>query len=113
MHPEAGSCHLAKRSSFLVRPNGEIHKCSINFENPQFIVGMLKNGEIEYNDALYEKLTLPNRCQKYKECYYAPICKGEVCPSARDKKSECPETMRHMGYILEIMDINKPFDTIG
>lgn len=46
LHPEAGSCHLAKRSSFLVRPNGEIHKCSINFENPQFIVGMLKTEKL-------------------------------------------------------------------
>lgn len=110
LNPEHGGCAYAKRNRFFIRPNGELHKCSVKFENDANIVGEFRDGSIRLSDNYYEKLIDPKRCRKLNDCFYAPICKGEVCPSARSSAEPlCPESKKHLSYILQIFDNNGRF----
>lgn len=108
--PEHGGCQYGKENRYFVRPNGEIHKCSVRFENPKNIIGKLSNGNIMFFDNRFEKICNPRKCKNLESCFYAPICKGEVCPSARTSSDTlCPDTKKHLKYILQICDNNGEF----
>lgn len=110
LSPEHGSCAYGKRNRFFIRPNGEVHKCSVRFENPQNIIGEFLDGNIKLFDNYFEKNIDPKKCDHLETCFYAPICKGEVCPSSRSSQgSVCPETKKHLQYILQIYDNNGRF----
>lgn len=108
--PEHGSCAYGKSNRFFIRPNGELHKCSVKFETPQNIVGEFLDGNLNLFDNCFEKTIRPQKCDQLEKCFYAPICKGEVCPSSRSSRgSVCPETKKHLQYVLQIFDNNERF----
>lgn len=109
---EDGCCNLGRNHRYFFRPNGEVHKCTICFEDSENIIGYLKNGNIEFNNKLYEKILNSNNCDNLYDCFYAPICKGEVCPSSRKGKTTCPEGKSNLGYYLKLRDNYKSFDII-
>ena len=105
-------CHLGTNNSFFIRPNGEIHKCTILFEDPNNIVGNLVNGKMVLNDKYYSKNLNPNMCAELYDCFYAPLCKGEVCPAKRSEKTECPSSKSILGYYLQLLDNYETFDVV-
>lgn len=112
LDPESGSCQLGRANRYFIRPNGEIHQCTVRFENPQNITGVIDSGVIKLNSTYYNKLINPNMCKHLNECFFAPICKGEVCPSVRNGQTNCPGSKDHLDYYLKLMDNYKPFDII-
>ena len=105
LNPEDGACELGRSNRFFIRPNGELHKCSIHFENSQNIVGRLNNHQIELKDIYYQKIINPAKCENLESCFYAPICKGEGCPAIRTASSSiCPDTKYHLDYVLRLLD---------
>ncbi len=108
--PEHGSCAYGKNNRFFIRPNGELHKCSVKFENPKNIVGKFVDGRIVCFDSYYSKIIDPRKCKQIEKCFYAPICKGETCPSSRTNgESVCPDSKKHLKYVLQIFDNNDQF----
>lgn len=111
--PEHGGCAYGKSNRFFIRPNGELHKCSVKFENSKNIVGEFLNGSIKLHDNYYKKNIKPQKCTRLEDCFFAPICKGEVCPSARtDGESICPDTKKHLHYLLQLLDNNGHFTVL-
>lgn len=105
LNPEDGACELGRNNRFFIRPNGELHKCSIRFEDSNNIVGTFSGNQIILNDNYYKKIINPSMCTKFESCFFAPICKGEVCPAVRSTKvSSCPDSKNHMSYILRLLD---------
>lgn len=112
LNSEDGSCQLGRGNRYFFRPNGEIHKCTIKCENPDNIIGRIENGNVKLNHKYYDKLLNPNMCDNLYNCFYAPICKGEVCPSIRKTRTMCPTAKMHLGYYLQLMDNYSPFEAI-
>lgn len=112
LNPDDGSCQLGRANRYFIRPNGEIHQCTVCFENPQNITGMISDGKLKLNSTYYDRLLNPNMCPNLYECFYAPICKGEVCPSKRKKQTFCPDSKVHLNYYLQLMDNYESFEQI-
>ncbi len=105
LNPQDGACELGRANRFFIRPNGELHKCSVRFENPNNIIGSFEDNQIHLLDNYYSKIISPGRCKNFNNCFFAPICKGEVCPAVRGTKREgCPDTKKHLNYILCLFD---------
>ena len=105
LNPEDGACELGRNNRFFIRPNGELHKCSVRFENCKNIIGSFADNKIILNDNYYEKIINPNMCSNFENCFFAPICKGEVCPAVRStQNSNCPDTKNQLSYILRLLD---------
>ena len=112
LNPIDSTCHLGKNNSFFIRPNGEVHKCTILYEDPNNIIGNLVNGDIVLNHKYYSRLSNPNTCPKLTDCFYAPLCKGEVCPSTRGDKKKCPDSIFNLKYYLQLLDNYSEFELI-
>lgn len=105
LNPEDGACELGRNNRFFIRPNGELHKCSVRYENNKNIVGVLSNNQITLNNNFYKKIINPSMCSNLENCFFAPICKGESCHAIRNtKNSLCPHTKFHLNYILRLLD---------
>lgn len=105
LNPEDGACELGRENRFFIRPNGELHKCSVRFEDNKNIIGNFSGNRISLEDNYYSKIIDPSRCGNFESCFFAPICKGESCPAIRsDKNSPCPGTKNHLSYILRLLD---------
>ncbi|MFR1517951.1 MAG: radical SAM protein [Clostridia bacterium] len=105
LNPEDGACELGRDNRFFVRPNGELHKCSVGFENKKNIIGVFSGNQITLSDNYYEKIIDPSMCSNFESCFFAPICKGEVCPAVRsEKNTSCPDSKNHLSYILRLLD---------
>ena len=114
LNPDDGACELGRANRFFIRPNGELHKCSVRFENKNNIVGAFSDNMILLNDNYYQKNINPQMCKNLYNCFYAPLCKGEGCPAIRDSKgSRCPEQKQHLDYIMRLLDKNNQFAGIG
>lgn len=105
LNPEDGACELGRDNRFFVRPNGELHKCSVRFEDNKNIIGEFSRNQIILNDNYYKKIIDPSMCNNFESCFFAPICKGEGCPAVRSaKNSICPDSKNHLNYILRLLD---------
>ena len=77
-----GPCHLHKKNSFGLRPNGDLVKClAVNST-----VGNINNG----SDLVQEKRIYSSKC---KECSLFPICFGGCKYEYSDKNDTCPINM--------------------
>ena len=110
--PQNASCFYASENRFFIRPNGEIHKCSVFSENEKNIVGEFENGRIVLNDAVYSKFIDHRQCKNLYNCFYAPVCKGDICPASRANNKECPTSKKHLDYILNLIDIGNTIEII-
>lgn len=109
---ENGNCNLGRNDRYFFRPNGEIHKCTVCFENKSNIIGKIINNKVELNDNIYNRMLITNRCGKIYECFYSPICKGEVCPSQRKNKIYCPDGKTNLNYYLMLKDNCSAFEAV-
>lgn len=89
LSPEHGGCAYGKSNRFFIRPNGELHKCSVKFENSQNIIGKFSNGGIKLFDNYFKKNIKPQKCTQLESCFFSPICKGEGLPVCEDKQWKC------------------------
>lgn len=105
LNPEDGACGLGRENRFFIRPNGELHKCSVKFEEQNNSVGVFSGNQIILNDTYYKKIINPRKCDDFDSCFFAPICKGDCCPAAQNTKSlKCPDTKINLSYILRLLD---------
>jgi len=111
--PQNASCFYASKNRFFIRPNGEIHVCSVFSEKKENIIGYLSNGNISLKDNYFSKIIDPKSCKSLYSCFYAPVCKGDICPSERENKQGCPTTKNHLDYILKLIDLRGDLQIIG
>lgn len=109
-YPGNASCYAGKRNMFLIRANGNVHKCTVNFEQPESQVGKLYHGKLNLNEKYYSNIIDINNCNSFYNCFFAPICMGTPCPT--DKKRGCPYTKDYLGVSLKILDKNYPLELI-
>lgn len=110
-HPGSGACYAGKRNSFLIRANGDVHKCTVSFEQPETAVGEICEGKLLLNDKYYSNIIDIDNCENFYNCYFAPICMGTPCPN--DKKRGCPYSKDYLGISLKILDKNNPLEVIN
>lgn len=79
-----GICEAAKRNSYIIKPSGEICKCTCLLDLPDNQVGQLdENGNMNLNKNLLSKWVyrfdkIPNHCTS---CSMLPICGNSSCPA--------------------------------
>lgn len=121
MNPEGCVCVAAKRNSFLISSNGDIHKCTLIFETPGSKVGEIPITSEPMN--IDESKTAKwigefNYCDKVENCSIAPLCFGDHCPLARvtgeRKKGDmcCPGLKSYLDLYLKCIHRFQPFDSI-
>ena len=84
--PIRGNCAACRKNGYLIDYKGELHKCSMAYNNPQYAdvdkIGYIKeNGDYVIDEYKLSKwLVKPNydyeKCQK---CVLFPICMGGHC----------------------------------
>lgn len=109
-YPGNGSCYAGKRNQFLIRSNGDLHKCTVDFEVEGTQIGLLKNGQLQLNDNYYSTIVNINNCPNFYDCFFAPVCMGTPCP--KDVNSGCPYTKDYIEITLQILDKNYPLELI-
>ncbi len=77
-HEREKGCMVCMNNSFVIGPSGEMYKCWSDFNNPDRIVGSIRNKKIT-NSTLISRYTFEstiysdNRC---KDCKLFPVCYG-------------------------------------
>lgn len=112
LNPGGGVCYGGKKNNYFLTSDGALHKCTVNFENKNSIIGEINNGSLKLNHRFYSMLSSFKNCPKYEECFYAPICMGDPCPLKRRNVCNCPYYKEHLDKILILVDKNKPFPMI-
>lgn len=75
-YPGNGSCYAGKRNQFLIRPNGDFHKCTVDFESDGTQIGKLENANLKLNKNYYSYILNINNCDEFFECFL-PQCVWE------------------------------------
>lgn len=106
LNPGTGICYAGRENTFLIRPNGEITKCTIEFANNNYKIGNFdERGNIHKNDTFYEMISDPDKCKKIRECKYFPICGGNSCPLKKFQKNfKCIFPKKAVIEIIKILD---------
>lgn len=112
INPGGGVCYGGKKNNYLLCADGSLHKCTVDFEDPNSIVGEIKDGTLKHNSKFFSMLSSSENCPEYKTCFYAPICMGDPCPLKERNIKNCPYHKEHLDEILVLYDKNKPFQTI-
>lgn len=91
-------CYAAGRNQFVIASDGEIHKCTEDFESDFNHLGFInKNGDMQLDEeklAVWMGLSKSNKCKT--KCKYYGSCAGNVCPKVALNNSSdytsCPNT---------------------
>lgn len=106
----AGSvCEAGKKNSYIITPNGNIYKCTCNFDDcPEAKIGQLDacgNMRIDENAADQWLCSFSN-CNL--DCIYAPICLREACSANRvlhgNRNIKCPIEKNNLVETLLLLD---------
>ena len=104
--PGGAACPNGKLNSYLIRANGDIHKCTMCFENSSTAVGNIQK-EISWN-SFYNWLCQWDYCGKLSNCEYAPLCFGDYCPAQRilmpEEEYTCPRVRELAKSYLKLLD---------
>lgn len=105
-------CEAGKKNYYVIITNGDIYKCTCNFEEQQNAkIGKLPNNGTLIIDKNLESLWLCNINQCKEDCFYSPICLKEACPAIRILKKKgsqkCPLEKRNISKILQLLDAEK------
>lgn len=84
LKPEHTICYAAKENTLVISPDGNIGKCTVNFDDPNNQFGNLLNWDldslslnsIDYCNSMHSK----KDCVK---CCIYPLCFGKQCPARR------------------------------
>ena len=77
-HEYSKGCMVCINNSFVIGPSGEMYKCWSDFNNPDKIVGSIKDQEIT-NNTLMGRYTFESTIfndKRCKDCKLFPICDG-------------------------------------
>lgn len=113
LNPGSGLCYGGKKNNFVISADGTIHKCTIDFEDPNSIVGSFFNNQIQYNDKYFKRIANSERCASYYNCFFAPVCTGDPCPLKTKDERKCSFIKDNLDLVLKILDRAKPFDSIS
>lgn len=96
MQPSGAVCYAANPRSFVIGPNGDVHKCTVELDyHDRNIVGQINaDGRLsldwskmalwcETNGSSFDE---PTKCSS---CYFNPSCHGAVCPKEWMEQDEC------------------------
>lgn len=112
MQPNGAVCYAANPHSFVVGPNGDLHKCTVELDyHDRNIVGSIhRDGSLTLD---WQKMALwcetdgsswdaPTKCST---CYFNPSCHGAVCPKEWMDEPECacPNAKQSIGETLTLI----------
>lgn len=95
-------CYAAKSNTLMVRSNGVLGKCTVNFEDPNNNFGNIIDLDIQ-NFSL-EAIDYCNSCMDLKRCRYCciyPLCFARQCPA--HQKQNCKEAIDKFRIIVRTM----------
>lgn len=120
LDPGGRVCYAGKKNSLMISSNGTVHKCTLNFNLPESQIGKIGfDGTLEDYKKEVEETWICNdeNCKLIKQCYYAPVCFGDSCPSAHSNiyakkggKGSCPEEKNNMDLLLKIIHRDDSFN---
>jgi uncharacterized protein len=85
MQPEGSACYAANPRSFVIGPDGNVYKCTVELDyHDRNIVGQVHpSGEMTldwHKMALWCETNGTVTETKCTKCYFSPACHGAVCP---------------------------------
>jgi len=95
------SCYATCKSSFVVRADGTLAKCTVALYNPLNAVGYLceKNNKIEVDEKMHEAWVAKRVDAKCRSCDKFASCYNRGCPLSfvnnKDRKHYCEEIVNH------------------
>ena len=105
-------CYAGRRNSILIRPNGEVHKCTMCFEEQHDYIGTI-SFKSNYNIDMFSKwLSIFNYCKEIDKCDIAPLCLGDCCPAQRiltNEGEKCPRFRKFLVYKMQLLDMDNKF----
>ena len=112
LNPGMSLCYGGKRDNFVIKADGSVYKCTIDFEDKKNQVGILANGKMTLFDKYYNYISDRYKCAEYYECFFAPVCTGDPCPKKDSKQKNCSFLKENMEIVLCIMDKYSGFEVI-
>lgn len=103
-------CYAGNPHSYVIRSNGVVSKCTVDFDNEVNNLGTLKNGKkviINKNIDYWTKHNLDFVCLK---CFLFPSCLGIHCPKKNRDKYEnrlCPIYKKEINSYFEYISNSK------
>lgn len=104
-------CYATSRNQFVIASDGEIHKCTEDFESDFNHLGFIdKNGDMELDEEKLAKWMGFHKSIKCKiKCKYYGSCAGYVCPKIalnNASRTSCPNTVAAIPEILLLINKN-------
>lgn len=111
LNPGGFVCYAAKRNNYFIPSDGSLHKCTVNFEDKESVVGEIKEGRIYHNEHYYSMISNRKKCKSFGNCFAAPLCCGDPCP-LKKQYNNCTIINTELSHIIALIDKNKEFETI-
>lgn len=120
MNPGGRVCAAAKKNSYMISSDGTIHKCTLNFESSDSVLGELTcNGNMCINaEKSAEWIGVWDYCKSQNDCYLAPLCFGDHCPLPKTDGKRicgelyCPEIKLYMDVYLKCLNRHDKFEKL-
>lgn len=110
LNPGMGLCYGGKNNNYVIKADGSVFKCTIDFEDKNNQVGILNDGKITLLDRWYSYISDRYNCKEYYSCFFAPVCTGDPCPKKNRNEKACSFLKENIDVILCILDKYKEFD---
>lgn len=102
--PSSSFCYAGKPSSFVIGSDGQIYKCTVDFESDLNQVGQITREGAQFENEKLSRWSLgwDQIDEECKKCSIFPICGGNSCPVARLRGERvCPFPLKKLGQLLE------------
>lgn len=116
---EDSVCMAAKRNQFVLRPNGEVCKCTMLLDHEENRIGKLEqDGRIILDDQKLAKWLIPDNWLPAgcKQCPIFCSCFGRTCPAKgyilNASDPPCGYEAKSMQYIIQLLDSSGVFKQI-
>lgn len=112
LNPGMGLCYGGKKDNFVIKSDGSIYKCTIDFEDKNNQIGRLADGKMTLFDKYYNYISDRYKCAEYYSCFFAPVCTGNPCPQKGDNQMNCPFQKENIDVVLRSMDKYSEFKIV-
>lgn len=112
LNPGGIVCYAAKRNNYFIPSDGSLHKCTVDFEDKESIIGEIKNGRLYHNAHYFSMISNSKKCKSFEKCFAAPLCCGDPCPLKKPDINNCSIINTHLSHIIALIDKNKEFALI-
>ena len=98
-------CDSCIKNSFVLSPEGDLYKCTIESETGQKVGTLNAEGEMEIDAYRHAKWMsyVPGDDEKCRECKFLPMCQGGCRFSRLQGQVECPYEAFSIDGFLEIL----------